>query len=99
MHFHALGLIRTLETCHNDCYVPPVDLCAEVICTAQSQCHEVGNCDSSSGAAVCSSPTKANGEPCDDGDASTTNDVCDGAGNCAGSTTTSTTTSAGTVSV
>ena len=52
-------------------------------CTALDDCHDVGACDPSSGA--CSNPPKAVGSACDDGDACTLTDHCDGTGTCAGS--------------
>lgn len=45
-----------------------------VICSALSQCHEVGLCEPIEG--KCSTPTKADGTPCNDGDACTGEDVC-----------------------
>jgi len=55
--------------------------CAGVVCTARDTCHNAGACDPATGA--CSSPAKANGEACDDGNATTTNDRCS-AGTCVG---------------
>src|SRR5207247_5784873 len=37
-----------------------------VVCTAQDQCHDAGICDPATG--LCSSPAKADGAACDDGD-------------------------------
>src|SRR5690606_10016202 len=45
-----------------------------VLCTAFSQCHDVGSCDPATGA--CSTPAKADGTPCDDGDLCTVDDSC-----------------------
>jgi hypothetical protein len=45
-----------------------------VVCTAQSQCHNVGTCDTATGA--CSNPLKSNGTPCDDGTLCTQGDTC-----------------------
>jgi hypothetical protein len=59
------------------------DPCADVTCTPLDQCHDAGTCDSANGSAVCSNPLKSDGTSCDDGDASTGNDVCTN-GVCAG---------------
>src|SRR5207248_7235058 len=53
-----------------------------VVCMALDQCHEVGTCDTASG--QCSSPPKANGTTCNDGNACSQTDGCQ-AGVCAGS--------------
>lgn len=45
-----------------------------VSCTAQSQCHDVGECDPATGS--CSNPVKALGSLCDDGDACTQWEQC-----------------------
>ena len=45
-----------------------------VVCVASDQCHDVGTCDSVSGA--CSNPAKANGTACNDGNACTQTDAC-----------------------
>jgi len=50
-------------------------------CTALDQCHEVGTCDSETGA--CSNPAKANDTTCNDGNACTVNDTCQ-SGTCGG---------------
>ncbi len=52
-----------------------------VVCTAQSQCHDVGTCNTTTG--VCTNPTKANGTVCNDGNACTQSDTCQG-GSCTG---------------
>src|SRR4029077_3896725 len=52
-----------------------------VVCTASDQCHVAGVCDPASG--VCSNPDKANGTACNDGDACTQTDTCQG-GVCTG---------------
>jgi hypothetical protein len=52
-----------------------------VVCTAQDQCHDAGTCDPATG--LCSNPNKANGTPCNDGNACTTGDTCQ-AGVCTG---------------
>ena len=50
-------------------------------CAATDQCHSAGSCSPATG--VCSSPAKADGTACNDGNGSTTGDVCS-AGTCAG---------------
>jgi hypothetical protein len=62
-------------------YVAPGP-CANVVCSALDQCHDVGVCNNATG--LCSNPNKPDGTACDDANASTVNDVC-GAGTCAGS--------------
>ncbi len=52
-----------------------------VVCAASDQCHDTGTCDSGTG--LCSNPAKTDGATCNDGNDSTTNDVCS-AGKCAG---------------
>jgi hypothetical protein len=56
---------------------------APVVCTAQSQCHNVGSCNPSTG--VCSNPTKPDGSGCTDSNACTQMDTCQ-AGVCASGT-------------
>src|SRR5207244_3680299 len=51
-------------------------------CTALGQCFKVGACDTQTG--ICSNPFQVAGTKCDDADACTTGEVCDGAGACAG---------------
>jgi hypothetical protein len=58
------------------------ELCAEVTCEAQSECHDVGTCNVNTG--ECSNPLKAAGAVCDDGDEVTMNDQCTAAGSCVG---------------
>lgn len=55
--------------------------CAGVECPAISQCHLAGVCDVTNG--QCSTPLMAENAACDDGDHTTTNDICK-AGACAG---------------
>src|SRR5207248_2031768 len=52
-----------------------------VFCAALDQCHDAGVCDPASG--FCSTPAKANGTPCNDGNACTQTDSCQ-AGVCTG---------------
>jgi len=53
-----------------------------VSCTASDSCHSAGACDPATGA--CSSPAKANGTICDDGNPCTQTDTCQ-SGTCTGS--------------
>src|SRR5262249_40205942 len=53
-----------------------------VICTAADQCHIAGTCNPGTG--MCSNPTAPNGTSCDDGNACTQTDACQG-GSCVGS--------------
>jgi hypothetical protein len=55
--------------------------CAGVVCTASDPCHDAGVCDPATG--TCSNPAKPNGAHCDDGDACTQSDTCQG-GVCVG---------------
>ena len=52
-----------------------------VVCTPLDQCHSPGTCNSSTG--ICSNPANTNGNPCNDGDACTQIDTCQG-GTCRG---------------
>jgi hypothetical protein len=52
-----------------------------VICTELDQCHVPGTCDPSTG--TCSNPTKSDGSSCNDGNACTQADTCQG-GSCTG---------------
>jgi MYXO-CTERM domain-containing protein len=52
-----------------------------VTCTALDQCHVAGTCNPATG--VCSNPSKANGTPCNDGNACTQTDTCQ-SGACTG---------------
>jgi hypothetical protein len=45
-----------------------------VVCTASDQCHDDGTCDPGSG--VCSHPEKPDGTACDDGNPTTSPDIC-----------------------
>jgi len=54
---------------------------SRVVCTALDQCHDVGTCDPGTG--TCSNPNKADGIGCDDHDACTRTDTCQG-GVCTG---------------
>ncbi|HVY32684.1 MAG TPA: hypothetical protein VHB79_39380 [Polyangiaceae bacterium] len=51
-------------------------------CSALGQCYKVGVCDTQTG--ICSNPYQSSGTACDDTDACTTGEVCDGAGTCGG---------------
>eukprot|EP01060_Flectonema_neradi_P017203 TRINITY_DN2404_c0_g1_i3.p1 TRINITY_DN2404_c0_g1~~TRINITY_DN2404_c0_g1_i3.p1 ORF type:complete len:3065 (+),score=476.76 TRINITY_DN2404_c0_g1_i3:8019-17213(+) len=51
-----------------------IDLCRNVICKSQSECHLDGRCDPKTG--LCSSPRKPTGTPCDDEDTTTTASYC-----------------------
>ena len=53
-----------------------------VTCTASDQCHDVGTCNPGTG--VCTDPAKTDGSPCDDSNACTQTDTCQG-GVCTGS--------------
>jgi len=72
----------TQEPTLNPTLQPTPDKCDGVICVAQSQCHEVGVCDSATG--ECSNPFKPYWTLCDDGNPVTQLDHCDGAGVCSG---------------
>jgi hypothetical protein len=52
-----------------------------VVCAALDQCHGVGTCNAATG--VCSNPVRADGSPCNDGNACTQTDSCVG-GSCLG---------------
>src|SRR5262249_37068740 len=52
-----------------------------IVCTAVDQCHDAGTCDPAKG--TCSTPSKADGTPCNDGSACTRTDTCQ-AGICTG---------------
>src|SRR5438094_2331660 len=47
-----------------------------VVCPAPDQCHDPGTCDVATG--VCSNPSKADGIACNDGNACTQTDMCQG---------------------
>ena len=46
-----------------------------VVCSVESQCHDLGICDPATG--ICSNPVKATSEPCDDGKYCTVSDYCE----------------------
>jgi hypothetical protein len=76
------GLIapKPIHAASND---PCPGCCDEVECPyAQTQCENDQVCDPSTG--NCVTTFKTAGTPCDDGNAATTGDVCDGSGNCIG---------------
>jgi 6-phosphogluconolactonase (cycloisomerase 2 family) len=54
---------------------------SSVVCTAADQCHLPGVCNTASG--VCSNPPKSDGSACNDNDACTLTDICQG-GICVG---------------
>ncbi len=54
-----------------------------VVCASLDQCHVAGTCDPTTGA--CSNPAAPDGTICDDRNACTQTDQCDGAGQCVGS--------------
>jgi len=54
-----------------------------VVCTTPNQCQTAGT---PNGTATCAPVPKANTETCDDGNAATVGDRCDGAGGCVGTT-------------
>ena len=53
-----------------------------VTCASLGQCYAVGTCDTQTGA--CSNPFAPSGTTCDDTDACTTGELCDGKGACSG---------------
>eukprot|EP01060_Flectonema_neradi_P012431 TRINITY_DN19249_c0_g2_i2.p1 TRINITY_DN19249_c0_g2~~TRINITY_DN19249_c0_g2_i2.p1 ORF type:complete len:3815 (+),score=837.64 TRINITY_DN19249_c0_g2_i2:5278-16722(+) len=59
-----------------------VNKCASVVCSPLSMCHEKGFCNPETG--ECSTPFKAEGTQCDDGDVTTSGDKCIN-GQCIGS--------------
>src|SRR5262249_53902646 len=52
-----------------------------VVCTASDQCHDAGTCNPATG--LCSNPVKPDGAACNDGNACTQTDTCQG-GVCSG---------------
>jgi hypothetical protein len=54
-------------------------------CPATDQCHMDGTCNPANG--TCSNPPQPNGTDCDDNNACTTGEACNGAGSCTGGTT------------
>src|SRR5262249_25734223 len=65
------------DTCHSGfCTAGPA-----LICAATDQCHGPGTCDPATGA--CSNPPVPDGMPCDDANACTRQDTCQG-GTCTG---------------
>jgi hypothetical protein len=55
---------------------------SSVVCTALDQCHDAGLCDPQTG--LCSNPPSSSSTSCNDGNACTQTDTCDGAGTCVG---------------
>ena len=71
--------------CGGTCSECTTDLCADVTCPAASgDCYVSGVCDPTTGSCLAET-FAASGTSCDDGDADTAGDVCDGAGTCSGS--------------
>ena len=68
----ALALMTGLAGC--DPQAPPIGACAEVVCAASDQCHDVGACDPQTG--NCSNPAKMNNTACNDGNGCTQSDTC-----------------------
>jgi hypothetical protein len=58
-----------------------MNACGSVVCTALDSCHVAGTCDYATG--TCSNRTAAEGTACDDGNACTLTDSCQG-GTCVG---------------
>ena len=58
------------------------DKCKDVTCTAKSDCHSVGVCDKFTG--TCSNPVKMPLAMCNDGDDTTSDDMCLADGTCTG---------------
>eukprot|EP01062_Namystynia_karyoxenos_P069337 TRINITY_DN64849_c0_g1_i1.p1 TRINITY_DN64849_c0_g1~~TRINITY_DN64849_c0_g1_i1.p1 ORF type:complete len:4109 (+),score=1223.61 TRINITY_DN64849_c0_g1_i1:127-12327(+) len=72
----------TQQGCPNTVCISPKNRCIGVRCSKQGDCTKKGQCEGHSGR--CTNPPELAGSACDDGDPSTTNDVCDGSGNCTG---------------
>jgi hypothetical protein len=53
-----------------------------VVCSPPDQCHDTGTCDTQTG--VCSNPPKSSGSACNDSNACTQIDECNGSGSCVG---------------
>ena len=73
------GVGGTCDSTTGECVEDP---CASVICEPLDQCHVAGTCTDG----ICDDPIAADGTPCNDGDANTTDDVCTN-GDCAGTPT------------
>ncbi len=67
------------DTCQNKVCTPDPNRATQ--CSASDQCHNAGICDITSG--QCSNPAKGDGTTCDDGNACTQTDSCQG-GTCTG---------------
>eukprot|EP00040_Diaphanoeca_grandis_P035924 m.227107 g.227107 ORF g.227107 m.227107 type:complete len:3101 (-) comp33512_c1_seq1:277-9579(-) len=74
------GFVNTVEDQCIGGQCVGTDVCADVTCTSVSQCHTIGDCF----LGVCSSPLADEGTGCDDGNASSVDDSCDGNGVCVG---------------
>eukprot|EP01065_Artemidia_motanka_P019382 TRINITY_DN22_c1_g2_i1.p1 TRINITY_DN22_c1_g2~~TRINITY_DN22_c1_g2_i1.p1 ORF type:complete len:3968 (+),score=1484.88 TRINITY_DN22_c1_g2_i1:103-11904(+) len=70
------------QSCPNTQCLSPKNRCIGVTCTKAGDCTKKGHCEGHSG--KCTNPAEVQGSTCDDGDASTINDVCDGDGKCTG---------------
>ena len=64
----------TGDACHSGACVPGTAR----TCTASDQCHDVGVCNPATG--LCSTPPRAQGMACNDGNSCTHTDACDGNG-------------------
>jgi hypothetical protein len=62
------------DTCQNKLCVPDPNRATP--CYASDQCHAIGTCDTTNG--KCSNPTLGDGTGCDDGNACTQTDACQG---------------------
>eukprot|EP00756_Hemistasia_phaeocysticola_P012172 Hpha_TRINITY_DN15176_c0_g3::TRINITY_DN15176_c0_g3_i1::g.127723::m.127723 len=70
------------QSCPDVQCLSPRDRCIRVECKRKDECHRKGQCESHSG--KCTNPYELQGSTCDDGDSATTNDICDGHGECTG---------------
>lgn len=75
---------RTGNICNDGDACTQTDTCQAGVCTGANpvtcmemdQCHDVGVCDTMTG--LCSNPVKTDGSSCDDGNACTPMDICQG---------------------
>ena len=70
------------DTCSASGVCAGVDLCDGVVCSNGDQCNDNGTCDPMTGACGAATPV-TDGTVCDDANATTVNDACNG-GTCAG---------------